>query len=243
MTDERRPDAVLAAEYALGLLEGEELMAARVREGADPSFAAEVMRWQDRLAPLADDIHPRVPREDVWARIEEELHKDRGTAEVAELRRRLRRWQWAGGLSAAAAVALAFLALPVINGPAPEPTNIAVGPGLTQPPLAANMPIEGTPLRLDLTYLPDAHSLLVTAVGLSADGVHDHEIWLVPPEGDLISLGVVTPGVVQAHSVPLDAARFMADGSKLLLTREPLGGKPQDSAAGPVVDQASFATI
>ena len=34
-----------------------------------------------------------------------------------------------------------------------------------------------------------------------------------------------------------------SNGSQLLLTREPLGGKPVDSAAGPVVAEAEFATI
>ena len=240
MTDETRPDSTLAGEYALGLLEGEELLAARAREGSDPAFAAEIAQWQERLAPLADSIDPRMPRDEIWERIEAELSKDSGSGEVVELRRRLRRWQWTGGLSAAAAAVLAFIALPQITRENDQP-GLAVAP--VEGVLAANMPIEGTPLRLDLTYLPDSHSLLVTAVGLTADGVHDHEIWLVPPEGELISLGVVNPGVVQSHSVPENAVRFMASGSQVLLTREPLGGKPADSSAGPVVAEAAFTTI
>ena len=243
MTDDRRPDDILAAEYALGLLEGEELLGARAREAADPAFAAAVAQWQDRLVPLADDISPRMPRAEVWQRIRTALEEDGNTAEVVELRRKVRRWQWVGGASAAAAVALAVFALPVGQRPAGPSGNIASGTAPTQPPLAANMPIEGTPLRLDLTYLPDAQSLLVTAVGLSADGVHDHEIWLVPEQGELISLGVVTPGVVSAHQVPDNAASSIGSGAQLLLTREPLGGKPPESAAGPVVAEARFAAI
>ena len=49
-------DQTLAAEYALGLLEGEDLLAARARVASDALFAAEVDQWQDRLAPLADHI-------------------------------------------------------------------------------------------------------------------------------------------------------------------------------------------
>ena len=147
------------------------------------------------------------------------------------------------GVSAAAAVALAVFALPMRQAPDGSSGNIDSGPALTQPPLAANMPIEGTPLRLDLTYLPDAHSLLVTAVGLSADGVHDHEIWLVPDEGELISLGVVTPGEVTAHEVPVEVAPPIHGGSQLLLTREPLGGKPPQAEAGPVVAEARFTAL
>ena len=87
-------------------------------------------------------------------------------------------------------------------------------------------------------------SLLVGAVGLAADGVHDHEIWFVPDSGgDLVSLGVVTPGRVVAHDVPERVARALHEGSQLVLTREPLGGKPPDTAAGPVVAEARFTTI
>ena len=243
MSEDKRPESVLAAEYALGLLEGEELPAARAREASDSAFSAEVAQWQDRLAPLADDIDSRMPRAEVWAKLEAAMGEDAATAEVVALRRNVRRWQWVAGLSAAAAVALAIFALPMQQTPDGPSGTVANGPALTQQPLAANMPIEGTPLRLDLTYLPDAHSLLVTAVGLSADGIHDHEIWLVPDEGDLISLGVVTPGEVTAHEVPLEVAPRIRGGSQLLLTREPLGGKPPQAEAGPVVAEARFAAI
>ncbi len=235
-------DQTLAAEYALGLLEGEELLAARAREARDATFAAEVAQWQARLAPLADDIHPRMPRAEVWQRIEAELGSDPG-GEVVSLRRSLRRWQWIGGLSAAAAMVLAFFALPQLAGPDDQAPTIAQAPVEGQPMLAANMPIEGTPLSLDFTYLPEEDSLLVGAVGLSADGVHDHEIWFVPEEGDLVSLGIVTPGKVVAHNVPADVARALHDGSQLVLTREPLGGKPVDADAGPVVAETRFTTI
>lgn len=229
-------DETLAAEYALGLLTCEELLAAKAREGGDAAFAADVERWRVHLAPLLDEIPERLPRAELWALIEREVSGDTG-GEVVALRRAVRRWQWVGGLSAAAAVAMAFLALPVaIDRPGtPGPAQIT--------PLAANMPIAGTPLRLDLTYLPDRRSLLVTAVGLTADGVHDHEIWLVEPGGRLSSLGVVNPGVVQSHNVPAALAPMIEDGARIVLTREPLGGKPAGVDAGPVVAEASFTTI
>lgn len=244
MTD----DQVLAAEYALGLLEGEALMAARAKVASDSAFAAEVERWNLQLAPLADTIPPRTPRSEIWERIRAELASSPIDGEVVALRRRVRRWQWIGGLSAAAAIALAFVAL-LPQTPAPGPGTgtasdpIAQRPGGTAAKLAANMPIEGTALSLDLTYLPAESSLLVGAVGLSADGVHDHEIWFVPEEGDPVSLGVVTPGKVVAHTVPSGVVDEVHEGSRLLLSREPLGGKPADAAVGPVVAEARFTTI
>jgi anti-sigma-K factor RskA len=229
-------DPMLAAEYALGVLDGEELLAARGLEASDAAFAAEVAQWRERLAPLLDEVPVRLPPTELWALIEQTAFGAPG-GEVVALRRSVRRWQWVGGLSAAAAVTLAFLALPALT---PRPDSPDAPPST---PLAANMPIDGTPLRLDFTYLPDRRSLLVTAVGLIADGVHDHEIWLVEPGGELVSLGVVNPGVVQAHSVPAAVAPKIANGAQILLTREPLGGKPEGADAGPVVAEASFTAI
>ena len=65
----------------------------------------------------------------------------------------------------------------------------------------------------------------------------------MPDEGDLISLGVVTPGEVRAHSVPHETAVQIANGSELVLTREPLGGKPAGQDAGPVVASGQLIQI
>ncbi|TRW97287.1 hypothetical protein FNJ84_07120 [Paracoccus sp. M683] len=51
----------LAAEYALGLLRDDDLQTARQRLASDPAFAAAIRDWQERLAPLADDLTPVMP--------------------------------------------------------------------------------------------------------------------------------------------------------------------------------------
>lgn len=239
MSDDTLPDLtgddLTAAEYALGLLEGEELLMARGRLAREPEFASRIAHWEEQLAPMLDDVASAEPSPALWSQIEAALDAQKvrgGSADVIALESRLTRWKWATGLSsAAAAVALAFLALP--QGPSVAPVDPPVQ--IAEAPLFANVPIEGTPLSLDLTYLPEKRDLLVAAVGLSHDGVHDHELWLVKPDGGVESLGVVTPGEVRAHSVPANYSPMMADGAQLLLTREPLGGKPEGVDAGPVV--------
>lgn len=242
--EELSGDDLLAAEYALGLLEGQELLSAKARLAREPEFADAVAHWDARFAPLLDAIGGAEPGEDLWQRIWAELQsrEAEGGAKVVAIEPQLRRWKIATALSsAAAAVLLAVVLWP--QSQAPSAPGAVAEPTLAQAPLVANVPIEGTPLRLDLTYLPENQSLLVTAIGLTPDGVHDHELWLVPPEGELISLGVVTPGEVRAHEVPDSAAQFMASGAGLLLTREPLGGKPEGQDAGPVVAESAFKTI
>ncbi|QUL36658.1 anti-sigma factor domain-containing protein [Erythrobacter sp. JK5] len=254
---DNRDDKVLAAEFSLGLLEGEELLAARGRLATDAEFAARKQWWDDWFVPLTDAVGGAEPGPEVWDTIAARIAQ-RGagaapvsmtggpaaeTGTVIELRSRLRRWQWTAGItSAAAAIALAFLVIP--DGPAPTddlPPGIAGQASAA--PLMATVPIGDTGLRLDVTYLPESERMLVTAIGLTADGVHDHELWLVPAQGDLQSLGVVTPGQIVSVDLPDDIARNIIDGSQLVLTREPIGGKPEGEAAGPVVAEGAFSQV
>lgn len=224
----------LAAEYALGLLEGEDLLAARGRMAAEPEFAAAVAFWESRLAPLLDEIGGAVPDEALWQRIAAEIETAPG-GEVVSLQARLRFWQRAAAGAAMAAVGSVAL---LVLQPAPGPAETAL-PG----PLVASIPIGDTPLRLGVTYLPDRQEMLISASGLTADGVHDHELWLVPPQGELRSLGVVRPGREASMALEPDLADLIQDGAQMVLTREPLGGKPDGQAAGPVVAEGAFRTV
>ena len=232
---------MFAAEYALGLLGAEETLAARSRVARDAVFAKRVEWWNARLAPLLDELGGVEPGEDLTARILAFARVEGGTpasAEIVRLRTRERRWRWTAGLtSAAAALALAFLATTRLAPPPVDPDP----PVQTGAPLMASLPIGETQLRLGVTYLPGSSDLILAADGLTADGVHDHELWLPPPEGELQSLGVVAPGQRMRVTLSPDIARNIADGSQLLLTREPLGGKPAEADAGPVVASGEFA--
>ncbi|MBV7259182.1 anti-sigma factor [Erythrobacter sp. WH158] len=253
MTDGiERDDAMIAIEYTFGLLDGQELMTARGRVANDPAFAAEVALWEERCAPLLDEIAPMEPRADLWPQIAasvavqqaDQSDEDAGaSSNVVDLQARVRRWQWTAGLtSAAAAVALAFAAFGPDATQAPgqvPPTQIA-----TADPLVAQVPIGDTGLRLDVTYIPDSEKMLIGAIGLTADGVHDHELWLVPADGgDLQSLGVVEPGKVLSMELPETIAQNLDDGVQLVLTREPIGGKPEGVDAGPVVAEGAFSQV
>jgi anti-sigma-K factor RskA len=86
--------------------------------------------------------------------------------------------------------------------------------------------------------------MLVAAIGLTTDGVHDHELWLVPDDGSAAkSLGVVVPGEVRSMALPQDITAALHDGSQLVLTREPIGGKPEGVDAGPVVAKGAFTAV
>jgi anti-sigma-K factor RskA len=247
--DVTRDDPMIAAEWALGLLEGEELLAARGKYATDPDFAWRKEWWDNWFAPMTDAMPGAEPGEHVWDGIAARIAAQQAAAtsvepqvppaNVIQLEAKVRRWQWVAGLSSmAAAVALALLAIipaRIEQTPA-APTQIAAAA-----PLVATVPIGETGLRLDVTYVPEAKRMVVGAIGLTADGVHDHELWLVPADGSALqSLGVVKPGEVRSMVLPESVAAKLGDGAGLALTREPIGGKPADKDAGPVVAKGAF---
>jgi len=247
----------IAAEYSLGLLEGEELMAARARMLNDPDFAWRKGWWDDWFVPLSDDIPGSEPGDHIWQAISARLAQAQASAargeapaniaalgEARAARKSAQRWRW---IAAASSVAAALAVAVLIARPGTTPiSETPGGPPLAQAssaPLMASMPV-GETLRLAITYLPDQSEMLVSASGLSADGVHDHELWLAPKDGSALqSLGVVVPG--EERRVPLsgEVTRNIANGAQLLLTREPLGGKPEGVDAGPVVAEAQLTAV
>lgn len=236
---ELTPDETLAAEFALGLLEGEELLTARARMAREPEFAARVEWWQGKLAPLLDDLGGATAAQGLWDRIERGTAESDPGGEVVILRRQLRYWRATAATAMAASIAaLVFALLPLLRSPAgPVPAAVPEAP-----PLVASIPIAETPLRLAVTWLPERRELLVSAAGLTADGVHDHELWLIPDQGALRSLGVVKPGQVVRVALNSETAGLIHAGSRMVLTREPLGGKPPELEAGPVVAEGAFTT-
>ena len=242
-----RDDAMLAAEHALGLLEGEELLDARGRLATDEEFAWRREWWDGWFAPLTDEVAGMEPRAHVWEAIDARVNAATVSegGDVVDLQSRLRRWQWTAGLtSAAATVMLAVMVFAPGTGPEPMPGQTDAPTLAAADPLVAQVSIGETGLRLDVTYLPESEKLLVGAIGLTADGVHDHELWLVlPDDRGVESLGVVTPGEVRAHEIDADLIADLNDGAEIVLTREPLGGKPEGVDAGPVVAQGAFTQV
>lgn len=246
-----RDDPMIAAEWALGLLEGEELLAARGKYATDPAFAWRKEWWDDWFAPLSDAIPGAEPGDHVWDGIAARVSAAQAAvstepsapaANVVELQAKVRRWQWVAGISSmAAAVALAFLAIVpmrIEHTPA-APIQVAAAA-----PMVATVPVGDSGLRLDVTYIPESKRMVVGAIGLTPDGVHDHELWLVPADGTpLQSLGVVKPGEVRSMELPQAVTAKLGDGASLVLTREPIGGKPEGKDAGPVVAKGAFTRV
>ena len=66
-------DSVLAAEYALGLLEGAEAQLAQARMAEDPAFVDLVRAWEAELAGIADEVTPVEPPSRVLAALRRDI--------------------------------------------------------------------------------------------------------------------------------------------------------------------------
>ncbi|MDP8915733.1 MAG: hypothetical protein M3M95_00740, partial [Pseudomonadota bacterium] len=77
MTDQLTPPpddpAMLAADYALGLLGPAERREAEARMERDPAFSADVRAWTELLAPLAEEAGEAAPPPGLWPRILDQL--------------------------------------------------------------------------------------------------------------------------------------------------------------------------
>lgn len=240
MSDELDPSVdepdLSAAEYALGLLEGEDLARAERRLESDEDFRDRVSQWSGRLAPLLDDVEAQAPPNGLWARVERSIAAvgvDRAEvpprgSNVHVLRRKVALWR---GYSVAATALAASLALFLVARPADTPA-----PPIVVEPLVAMMSAEGSAAKLVASFDPDRASLIVApAAGVESVPGHAHELWLIPADGKPRSMGLVAPGAPRRMAV----ARPMLDALKadatLALSVEPTGGSPLGRPTGPVI--------
>jgi anti-sigma-K factor RskA len=213
---------LLAAEYVLGTLEGEEAGEAARLLDSDVAFAASVRQWEARLAPLAAGVTPVAPPEEVWTRIAASTGATTGEVIPLAFRRRLRVWQ--GGAALALAVTASLAAFIVLR-PAP-PARVAV-----LAPISGGVPV--------LLATEQAGGVLVIqpsgAIAVPSD--RDLELWA-------LAKGETRPrslGVLPASGRRLVAA--LAPDTQLLVSLEPQGGSPTGQPTGPVLYGGTIAAV
>lgn len=224
---------LLAAEHALRLLEGDDLLAARRLASTDAAFAAEVALWEAYLAPLHDEIAEVPPRPDAWQRLVARLDSGAG-ATVTVLQRKLAIWRGAAVASAAAAsILLALQIVPSADlAPSPPPTPTAVP---AERMLVAALGGDDLPAPLAVTFLPTANELTISASQLAVPQGRARELWLIPAGSNPVSLGLVSASDNQRRIVPDAIAIQIRQGGTIALSDEPVGGSPTGLPTGAVL--------
>lgn len=224
---------LLAAEHALRLLEGEELLAARRLASSDAAFVAEVAQWEAYFAPFYDDIADVPPRPDAWKRLVARL--DNGpVATITVLRRKLAIWRGAAVASAAAASILLVLQI-VPSADLSPPTPPAPTAVPAERMLVAALGGDELPAPLAIAFSPAANELTISASQLAVPQGRARELWLIPAGSNPVSLGLVRPSDNQRRTVPDAIAIQIAQGATLALSDEPAGGSPTGLPTGAVL--------
>ena len=223
---------VLAGEFALGLLEGEEQGAARRLMLADRDFAAQVRWWNHRLACMAEAAGSVEPDEAVWPAIARRLG-DRGVEEFAVPVPPDRAAP--GGLSgfgllaalggtaaAAAAITLFFVT--------PQSTQSVPGPVETSAPaeerLVAQLQSEDGTISLAGLVERRAGLLSLSISGLQPGEGSAAELWVVPADGVPRSLGQIPASGAFSRALDEQERAFLVEGSALAVTYEESGTIP-----------------
>lgn len=247
----------LAAEYALRLLDGDELARALALAAEDGEFRTEIARWNGHLAAILDEVEPVAPPASLFPEIERRIAEPpRDRDNVVRLHKRLSVWRgFAAGASAIAAslaVVLVTRPDPVVQpspapAPAPAPQGPTVAPAPSPAPAPAPAPMPADPMvatmaseesdaRLIATWSPSDRSLVVAAAaGVEPVSGRSHELWVIPADGVPRSLGVMPPGAPMHVRVPGSLSEVLGQDATLALSVEPAGGSPTGKPTGAVI--------
>jgi anti-sigma-K factor RskA len=233
--------SAMAAELALGLLEGTERAEALRLMLSDPAFAAEVDGWRARLAPLYDgyaDIAPSLGLMDrIDQMIDAEAQAESRMAAVTQLAPQAAQGRWKIATFAASAVAAVLAVALVLPGPQTSPTPKA-DPDVAVAQLTG--PIDG--LLLTARYDSSTSEMLVRVEGMPVTET-EPELWIVPADGQPRRLGRLLRGGVTRIAVPEGHRKFIDTVSELILTMEPKVLPDPNKPSAPTVAQGRLQRI
>lgn len=239
----------LAAELALGVLDGEARARAEARAASDPDFAAEAAAWSARLHPLSEEAAPVEPPAALWSRIEAALPAEAPgaapatqtpPAEVVELapRRLMRRWRTlAIGLGAAVAACVAGLVFLVGRQPDLQPILAA----RLEPPASSQLLTSGALFTATLDR--GRASVVLTPVNPGPSDPRVRELWLIPKGGAPMAAGLIDTERTRPLHLSPELVKAAAAGAVLAVSLEPKGGAPNGVPTGPVIAQGELARI
>jgi len=216
----------LAAEYALGTLQGRARRRFERSLKEEPALRRLVVAWQERLTPLNEGIAPVQPPARVWRSIEQRIRKT--SRRGASIWDSLGFWRTASFVASAAVVVLAVILTTATPTSKPHDTMVAV------------LSDEQSNPAITVSWQADprgAERLRVRVMG-HAEMAPDTawELWMLPG-GDQkpISLGLITTHENQTVVLPRPLAVKINQASGLAMSVEPKGGSPTGVPTGPIL--------
>lgn len=218
-------DDVLAAELALGVLEGDERATALRRALAEPAFSARVEMWRTRLATLLDTLPAVDPPDAVWEAIEADIQPGAS--------RTVGRWR---AVAAAMTAIAAVLAVLLVSRDA-----VPVAPS-TERRLIVQLNNEtGQPL-LVAEYRSDTGEMRVRTSNLQ-QGALRPELWVIGADAKPQSLGLIALNDVSAFEPSQALRQALVRDSVIALTMEPADGAPHAAPTGEILSTAKLSIL
>ncbi|BCJ92172.1 hypothetical protein IZ6_29070 [Terrihabitans soli] len=221
-------EAPLAAEFVLGLVQGDQRDALEKRRRDDYVFAREVEFWEARLGPISSDIAPEPVSPEVWDKIAQAVGAKPVPLSASKAVKKDTLWSslpfWRSmsvGTSALAAACLVFL----ISGPASPPPSLVATLTLTDGKSAFMASVDRMTGKV----------MLMPAADMPAPADHTHELWIVPVGGTPRSLGTFSANAPIMIEMPRDVMPGADPEAMLAVSVEPMGGSKTGAPTGPVV--------
>ena len=228
-------DAVLAGELALRLLSPAEEARARARVEAEPSFAADVDGWNERLAAFAEGIVPVAPSAAVWPRVEAGL-----TPVAANDNVRVAFWRrWAIGSTGLLAASLAAVVV-LLAQPSPAPQSVTAPPAgaITR---VATLTLEDGAAAMTLAYDAQTGNLYLAPTKEMAGDARVPHLWLIMPKGGVQLVGAIDGSATSRHSLDRVKAGMAGQAIQVAVSMEAPGHTPGATKPdGPVVASGDF---
>ncbi|MDL0432850.1 anti-sigma factor [Marinobacter sp. TBZ242] len=222
----------LAAEYVLGSLRGaarqrfERWMMESVR------VRQEVWFWEEKLGYLGQQIQEEAPPASVWSGIEQRLWPRRQAALSATAANDgAGRWLWPGWSLVATAAAL-VLAVILLQQPVPMDDERLSG-AIVQAELT-------DPLWLVSESAFERRLKLRPVAATAAEKGKDYELWIVPEDGQPVSLGVMPVGDTYQVTLDAETRELLSSSRTLAISLEPVGGSPTGAPTGPILHVAKL---
>lgn len=268
MTDGQPSDDLdlLAAEYALGLLDGEAWAMAHALVRSDPAFAERVQQWQSEGAEWLLEIDPVSPPDTVWqglaplfgdapeaspALSESSADNVVAIGKHAAADDEARKWRGRAYAAMAASMVLALglgwqVMAPGTPVPAPptEAARIAL-PGNERPAtlnLAAAQIIDtaGEPLVTAL-FDPASGDLWVDAASIADEG-RALELWALDGAGTPYSLGIID-GTNPQRRLAAPLGTILARDGVIAVTIEDIASAPHKAPTSAVLGTAKLKVL
>lgn len=242
MVNEAKNDATLAAELALGVLDGKEKSEALRKRLSDPDFADNVNEWERRIEPMFDDYDDVTPNADIWSKINQSIDNQPDNAIVLAdnniasiLERRLKRWRM--GALGSGAIAASLAALLFLGG---NETPIEISQPSERAVAQLTGDIEG--LVLSVSYNPDNAEMKIDVSGMP-DTDTQPEVWIISPNQRPQSLGQIGRDGLSQMIVASDHRPLITSQATLVLTMEPESEQPHDAPSGDPVASGKISFI